>query len=61
MKKVFTRSHKTRPMAHSMKVAGSEKGKEKHFSRKQAITHEFLKLVLQEVVEANIICRFKRG
>lgn len=46
MRKVFTRSRKTRPMGHSMTVVGGERDKGKHFFGKQAITSELLKLVL---------------
>lgn len=51
----------TRPVGHSMKVTGGERDKGKHFFGKQAITSELLKLVLQEIVEADSICRFKRA
>jgi len=60
MTKVLTRSCKTGPVGHSVKVVGGERDKAKHFFGKQTIISEVLKLVLQEVVEADSIFRFKR-
>lgn len=59
-KKAFTKSHKTRPTGHSLKVVGGKIDKGKQFFVEQAITSELLKLLLQEVLKADSVCNFKR-